>query len=131
MTDGQIFSILIVDDEQFVRHLLSSFLGSKYVCTTAENADQALAEMKSRHIDLVMTDIIMPGISGLELCDIVRHSYPQTRVLIVSALGDGPRREAARKSGAVDFLEKPFDLKQVLSAVDRALEHQPAVTDLS
>jgi DNA-binding NtrC family response regulator len=121
MNDKTAFSILIVDDEEFVRHLLSSFLGAKYDCLTAENAKQALATMERTHVDLVVTDIMMPGISGLELCDTVRQRYPQTRTVVISALGDAPSRQAARERGAFDFIEKPFDLNLILSVVDRAL----------
>jgi DNA-binding NtrC family response regulator len=121
MNDKTAFSILIVDDEEFVRHLLSSFLSAKYDCLTAENAKQALATLETNHVDLVVTDIMMPGISGLDLCDALRQRYPQTRAIVISALGDGPSREAARERGAFDFIEKPFDLNLILSVVDRAL----------
>jgi len=122
MTDERIYSVLIVDDERFVRQLLNSFLGSKYACSTAENGEQALQELKTRQIDLVMTDIKMPGMSGLELCDIVRRSYQQTQVVIISALADSARREAAQRCGAVEFIEKPFDLKHVLNTIERVLK---------
>jgi DNA-binding NtrC family response regulator len=130
MTDRQNFSILIVDDEEFVRHLLTSFLGSIYDCIAAENAEVALVEMKTRSVDLVLTDVTMPGISGLELCDILRQSHPQTPVLILSALGDGSRKRAALEHGAFDFIEKPFDLTRLLNVVNQALQSdgsQPTV----
>lgn len=126
MIDRPSFSILIVDDEEFVRHLLSSFLGTRHKCLTAASAVQALETLESNQVDLVMTDIMMPGISGLELCDIVRQFHPQTQIVIISALGDGGNRAAAKERGAFEFIEKPFDLNVLLSIVDRAMEAREA-----
>jgi len=121
MTESRSLSILIVDDEEFVRRLLTTLLSAKYRCVSASNANEALAEMETAPFDLVVTDIMMPGITGLELCEKVRKLYPHTQIVIISALADSGNREAARQRGAVGFIEKPFDLSLVQKVVDAAL----------
>jgi YesN/AraC family two-component response regulator len=117
----QVFSILIVDDEEYVRQLLVSCLGSDYCCCAADNAEQAIEHLESKQFDLVMTDITMPGISGLELCRMLRESHPRTPVLIISGLQGEAYKDQALKYGARGFIEKPFDLVNLVSLVDETL----------
>ncbi|MGH9760767.1 MAG: response regulator [Blastocatellia bacterium] len=119
----QAFSILIVDDEEYVRQLLVSCLGSTYSCLAADNAEQAIEHLGNQQFDLVVTDITMPGISGLELCKMLRESHPGTPVLIISGLQGEVYRDQALKHGARGFIEKPFDLGNLMTLVDHTL-HQ-------
>ncbi|HYL98466.1 MAG TPA: response regulator [Blastocatellia bacterium] len=117
----QAFSILIVDDEEYVRQLLVSCLGSTYICCAADNAEQAIERLESNEFDLVVTDITMPGISGLELCKILGESHPSTPVLIISGLRGESYRDQAIRLGARGFIEKPFDLGLLMNLVDQTL----------
>lgn len=115
-------SILIVDDEQMVRELLVSCLEDSYSCYTANNAVDALSCLKSRTFDLVVTDITMPGLSGLDFCRMLRDRYPSTAVLVISGLHADQYREEALASGALGLIQKPFDLTSLMNTVDQALK---------
>jgi len=116
-------SILIVDDEQSVRELLALEL-SEYKCSLADSADGAIKLMATNSFDLVLSDITMPGPSGLELCAFIRKNYPGTVVVMVSAMNDIQYAIEAMRHGAFDYVVKPFQLMQVSFSVERALHHQ-------
>lgn len=115
--------ILIVDDESAIRNLLKSILCGEYECTTAESAETALAYLKDETFDLVISDIRMGGMSGIELISRVVASSPDTVVMMISGNQtlDGPIE--AIRNGAFDYIKKPFDIDQVEIAVGRAIRH--------
>jgi DNA-binding NtrC family response regulator len=114
--------LLVVDDDDVIRDTLYELLSENYVCHTAETADQALAKLKTDTYDVVLTDISMPGLSGLELLGHVRQLYPNTPVIIISGISDRAHAEGLIKIGAFDYLLKPFRLEVVESSVTRAIE---------
>jgi response regulator RpfG family c-di-GMP phosphodiesterase len=114
-------SILIVDDESSIRVLLAGFLGDRWQCTTASSADEAIQLLGNSAFDLIVTDINMPGRSGLDLCKNVRQNYPAVDVIVISALSDINHAIQAMRSGAVDYITKPFSLDQVNKAIEAAL----------
>ncbi|HWP42887.1 MAG TPA: HD domain-containing phosphohydrolase [Blastocatellia bacterium] len=120
-------SILIVDDEEPIRRLLSVYLSDAYTCVTASSADEAAALISSSFFNLVLTDITMPGASGLELCQLIQKTSPETVTVMVSGMTDIQYAIEAMRQGAFDYITKPFDLQQVLMAVDRALRYQALV----
>ncbi|MGH9760639.1 MAG: response regulator transcription factor, partial [Blastocatellia bacterium] len=79
-------SLLIVDDEEPIRKLLSSALGGVYNCVTTESAEEATKLLGAMSFNLVITDIRMPGASGLELCQLVNKTCPETVPLVVSGM---------------------------------------------
>lgn len=117
-------SILIVDDEKAVRDLLTLELDTEYTCTSATSAREAMKLLASDSFELVLSDIAMPGGSGLELCEFVRRSYPNTVVVMVSGLNDIQDAIEAMRQGAFDYVVKPFELFQMFVVVERALRHQ-------
>ena len=117
-------SILIVDDDEQLRWLLAKCLGCYYTCVTAGSADEASQMLGSTHFDLVITEIRMPGTSGLELCQFVSKTCPDTAVLLISEPCDAPAGLQALDCGACDYVLKPLDLAQVLESVERALQQQ-------
>ncbi|HJQ23602.1 MAG TPA: HD domain-containing phosphohydrolase [Blastocatellia bacterium] len=127
MASKKDISILIVDDEEPIRRLLAMYLADDYCCVTAAGADEATALLAERTFNLVMTDITMPGTSGIELCQYVHKAFPETVVVMVSGLTDIHFAIEAMRHGAFDYVTKPFDLTQVLLAVDRALRYQALV----
>jgi DNA-binding NtrC family response regulator len=117
-------SILIVDDEEVIRELLKIYLGDTYDCSTVGSAEDAIERLESRSFDLVVTDITLPGLSGLELCGMVKASHPQTAVVVVSALTASHFARKAKQQGAYQFIQKPFDLADLGRVVGDALHHQ-------
>jgi response regulator RpfG family c-di-GMP phosphodiesterase len=117
-------SILIIDDEEPIRRLLALYLSDEYTCVTAASADEATALMAGSSFNLVMTDITMPGTSGIELCQYIHQAYPETVVIMVSGMTDINYAIEAMRHGAFDYVVKPFDLSHVLMAIDRGLRYQ-------
>ncbi len=117
--------ILIVDDEPLILELLSRALGGAgYRCTAVENGDAALARLRSEEYDLLLADIMMPGMNGVDLMTEARCLYPDLAVILVTSVMDIDVAVESLKQGACDYLTKPFDLDQVLISVDRALERR-------
>ena len=115
--------ILIVDDEEMVRRLLHQKLSQEgYSCEEAGNADQALDKLRSNAVGLVILDIKMPGKSGVELLPEIKANYPDTAVIMATAITDTSTAIQCMKEGAYDYITKPFSLDEVILSVDRALE---------
>jgi response regulator RpfG family c-di-GMP phosphodiesterase len=120
-------SILIIDDEEPIRRLLALYLSDEYTCVTAASADEATELMAGSSFNLVMTDITMPGTSGIELCQYIHRAYPETVVIMVSGMTDINYAVEAMRHGAFDYVVKPFDLAHVLMAVERGFRYQVLV----
>lgn len=90
------------------------------------NGFDCLTDLSSNHCDLLITDVRMPGMDGVTLLRQVKDSYPWLPVLIITGYGDIPLARKAFKSGAADFIEKPFTIENLMSAVEAAmrLNHQ-------
>jgi response regulator RpfG family c-di-GMP phosphodiesterase len=128
MGDNKKISVLIIDDEEPIRRLLAMYLSEEYTCLTAASADEATELLTSGPFNLVITDIAMPGTSGIELTQYIRRAYPDTVVIMVSGMSDINYAIDAMRHGAFDYLTKPFDLSQVMMAVDRALRYQALIS---
>ncbi len=116
-------AILIVDDDPAVRDVLYDLFSDEHMCHAAATAEQALAYLGEQNYDAVLTDISMPGLSGLELLTHLRQEQPDTPVIVVSGIGDRTHAEGLTRLGAFDFILKPFRLEAVEQSVGRALEH--------
>jgi putative nucleotidyltransferase with HDIG domain len=115
--------ILIVDDEADITEILSDLLGGEYECQTANSAEAALERLGENDFQLVVSDITMPGMSGLEMIPLVKEVSPNTVVVMISGMQTVESAIGALRLGAFDYLMKPFDLRQVEAVVKRALEH--------
>lgn len=122
-------SILIVDDDEVIRGLLSASLDPAYWCATAGSAEEALRLLESGAFNVVLTDITMPGGTGIELCRRIHQVAPRTVVVIISAMTDIQFAVDAMREGAFDYITKPFDLARVMASVERALRFQQAMED--
>ncbi|HYX31170.1 MAG TPA: EAL domain-containing protein [Pyrinomonadaceae bacterium] len=122
-------SILIIDDEQPVRLLLVALLSDDYLCLEAGSAEEALAVLEERTFDLVLSDINMSGITGLELVPRIHERAPDTVVVMISGQHDIDSAIQSMRAGAFDYITKPLELRQVQSAVARALEHRTLLAD--
>lgn len=116
--------ILIVDDEPHVRNILREILGGNQECVEAGSAEEALARLQTETFNLVISDIQMSGISGLEMIPRIVELAPDTTIIMISGLQNIESAIKAMRAGAFDYITKPFDLDHVEAIVIRALEHQ-------
>ncbi|MDD3518614.1 MAG: sigma-54 dependent transcriptional regulator [Chromatiales bacterium] len=122
---GAAFSILVVDDEPGMRNFLKRSLEKHYsVVETAESAEEAEAICHSRHFDLIISDIRLPGISGVRWVQDLRDQGGTMTVIFITAHADLDTAIAALRAGAADFILKPFRVDQLLAAVDRCFQQQ-------
>ena len=119
--------ILIVDDEREITEILADLLSEDYECLKAGSAEQALDSLRTGEFQLVISDITMPGMSGLDMIPHVKQLSPDTVVVMISGMQTVESAIGALRLGAFDYLMKPFDLRQVEAVVKRALEHHELV----
>ncbi len=115
--------ILVVDDEQSMQEFLEIFLRREgYDVVTAGHVDAAIAHLEADEIDLLITDMQMPGRSGLDLILAAREVSPETIAIVVTAFGTTDSAIAAMKEGAYDYLTKPFKVDELRLVIEKALE---------
>jgi len=115
--------VLIVDDELTARKLLATMLKEAGVpCRTAASGEEALGVLETEAVDAILTDLKMPGISGMELLAKIRGKYPYLAFLMVTGEDDLRVGIEAMKKGAEDYLVKPLQIDLVLASLERALE---------
>ena len=114
-------SILIVDDEEIIRELLYERVTYKGAvrADTAENGFAAVEKLKQDSFDVVLSDICMPGMGGIDLLKAVKEHWPETAVIMMSGYADMSDTIGALRHGAIDFLEKPFEMAKVIEAIQR------------
>jgi CheY-like chemotaxis protein/predicted regulator of Ras-like GTPase activity (Roadblock/LC7/MglB family) len=118
-------SILVVDDEESMVFSIQDYLSSYAECLGATSYDDAIAILKdNERISLVISDIRMPGKDGFNLLMWLRENRPQAKVVMITAYGSPSVRALAKQKGAVMYLEKPLDLKQLLQLVRQIMEHK-------
>ncbi len=120
-------SILIVDDEKPIRELLGEMLSTEYSCITSESAEAALEEFRNGKFDLVLSDVNMSGMSGVEMVPRIHNLSPDTVVMLITGAASVETAIDAMRVGVFDYVRKPFDIDQVIAAVGRALEHQKSL----
>ena len=116
--------VLIVDDQSAIRDVLCGILCESYTCLTAGSAEEALAVLREQNIDLLLSDIKMGGMSGLEMIPHVLKSSPDTVIVMISGEQTIDSAIKALRLGAFDYITKPFDLEHVNASVDRAFDHR-------
>ncbi len=115
-------TVLIVDDEASQRKLLGGFLQSRgFRVTEAESGEAALESVRSSAPDMVLLDVRLPGMSGIDVLSEIRQFAPELPVLLITAYADLRQAVAAMKSGADDYLSKPIDLEELESAITDTL----------
>ncbi|PYS24864.1 MAG: diguanylate cyclase [Acidobacteria bacterium] len=121
-------SILIIDDVEQIRRLLGELL-TDHECVFAASAEDAWSVLQTRVFDLVLSDINMPGMSGLDLVPQILERSPDTVVVMISGEPGIESAIEALRAGAFDYISKPIDILHVQAAVDRALGHHRLLAD--
>lgn len=122
--------ILVVDDERFIRNTIKDILEhEKYIVDVAENATQAFEKAKTKHYDLILTDIVMPGVNGIGLLEKLKEDGFESPIMIMSAHGNIEIAVECIKKGAFDFLEKPLDLNRLLVSTRNALDKNKLIKE--
>lgn len=114
-------SILIVEDDEAVREVLYDLFAHWRVCHVAGTAEAALGYMEEENYDVILTDISMPGLSGVELLGRVRRERPDVAVIVITGIDDRAHAAGLLKLGAAGYLTKPFRIEEVEREVERAM----------
>lgn len=120
-------SILVVDDDPTFRQgLRASLKASGYEVEAARNAQDALRHVRQRPVDIVLLDINMPGLSGVEACRRIRAAAPQTGILMLTVLDSEADKVRALEAGADDYVTKPFRLRELIARLRAVLRRTGA-----
>jgi response regulator RpfG family c-di-GMP phosphodiesterase len=115
--------ILVVDDEKLIRDVLADFLSLEgYVVETADNGASALTELDRIAYDMVISDLKMPKVGGIELLRSIAQNHPQTLTVIMTGFGTVETAIDAMKQGAYDYILKPFKVEEIVRIVQRGIE---------
>ena len=115
-------SILVVDDDQNIRKVLRELLDKEgFNVLTASDVDKALPFIDAQDLDLIVTDLKMPGKSGMDLLTLCHERRPAVPVIMITAFGNVEAAVAAMKKGAYDFITKPFDENELLNVIEKAI----------
>lgn len=124
-------NILVVDDELGPRESMRMILKPYYNVITADSGETALNVVKKKPIDIITLDLKMPGLSGLEVLREVRNLSPETEIIIVTGFGTLQTATEAMKYGVANFVTKPFDVSDIISAVEKSIEKKRFNTKLN
>lgn len=125
-------SILVVEDKDSLRRMLADALVAKgHEVEVARNGNSAIEKSKENRYDLVLTDLRLPEMDGLQVLDAVKENNPETQVIVMTAYGTVETAVEAMRKGAYDFLTKPFDPDHLSVLIDRALENRRLLAENS
>lgn len=115
--------ILVIDDNAEIRKLIKASLGSKYQFSEADSAADASIRLEQERPDLILLDIMMPGINGLDWCKLIRrwYQYNDIKIILVSALNQQHEIMEGLQAGADGYITKPFSPSHLLSEIERVL----------
>jgi DNA-binding NtrC family response regulator len=121
-------SVLIVEDDDESRKMMCTLLETVFdlglVASSASSAEEAMKKMEACRFHLVIADINLPGVSGLELCELIQQTYPITPVIIVSAMSEIRYAIEAIRRRAFDYLVKPINVPMLKESIERAMKYQ-------
>ncbi|OGR08249.1 MAG: hypothetical protein A2511_14725 [Deltaproteobacteria bacterium RIFOXYD12_FULL_50_9] len=112
--------ILVVDDDKNILELLKGLLGlSGYCCTTAPDAETALNLLKITRFSVMLTDVAMPGMNGIELTRKASLAHPEMPIIVMTGFVDKYTSDESIKAGAADFIAKPFSITEIKARIER------------
>jgi len=120
-------TILIVDDDDAIRAILYDLLSDKYECNTASTAEEALQYIAVETYDALLTDIAMPGLTGLELLKKIQEHDSATPVILISGNGSEQDLQDLEALGVFAYVTKPFDLNEIEQVVEWAVTKSQSV----
>jgi CheY-like chemotaxis protein len=116
------YKILVVEDEKVVIYSAQKILRPEgFVVDSVSGVDEALRKIEMNHYELILTDLMLPRISGLELTEIVNREYPEIPIIVITGYATWENAVQCLKLGAFDFIPKPFAYEELLSVVYRAV----------
>lgn len=128
--DSSNYRLLVVDDDSGMRVMLSDHLTSLgFQVTSARSGDDAVERLKSEHFDIVLTDLVMPGMDGMAVLHAARQSNSQVHVVVMTGYSSLKTAVDSVRSGAFDYLTKPFELVQIEIIVNRILENRRLIAE--
>ena len=120
-----VFKILVAEDEEItLKHLVSTLQKEGYEVTGVDNGRKALESMEKENFDLLVADIKMPGLTGIELLEKIKEKDIETEVIVITGYGSIDSAVTAMKKGAYDYITKPFDLDVLLLIVKKIFEEK-------
>lgn len=123
-------TILVVEDEPDILSLLNEhFTAEGYMVLTSSTGTDAIVQAKLKHPDIILLDVMMPGMNGFDVCNILRD-IPETRetpIIFLTAVSETPRKVMGLRLGATDYVTKPFDLRELTARVEVALRKHTEV----
>lgn len=123
------YTILAIDDEKDMLKTLQNILKKQYNLLTTKSAKEALKIIQEQNIDLVLLDIRMPEMDGVEVLKQIRATFPNLETVMVTASKDVATAVEAMKLGAFDYIAKPFEVKELLTVIEKALEKRSLVRE--
>jgi len=131
MDNSGVATILVVDDDELVRKTLSVLVSSLgYHCHLASDGVEAIKVLKSSKCDLVLSDVIMPNMDGMELLKYIIRHHPETDVIIATGYNERASYADVIRAGAIDFIKKPIDQSELEAKLARALRERSMVRKL-
>lgn len=125
LPESKPLKILAVDDDPLIREVLQeALIDFGYEVTTAENGEKALQSLKTERFKLVMSDVAMPGINGVELAERISAIHPDMPIILITGYGNVDMAKNALQRGASDFLIKPFNVQELPIIITRNLERR-------
>ena len=125
-------SVLVVDDEKRIRDVCLKMLTEEgHEVAGAETAEAGMQMVKNRHFDIILLDLMMPGISGMDALVQIRAAHPDTVVIVITGYATLEHSIEAMKNGAFDFLSKPFSPGDLLIVINRAVDHIRTLKDIA
>ncbi|PKP34200.1 MAG: hypothetical protein CVU00_07895 [Bacteroidetes bacterium HGW-Bacteroidetes-17] len=123
--------ILIVDDEASMRRNIVDLLSMKgYSLLEAKTGEEAIDMIENTTLDILILDINLPNMSGLEVLKLTKNNYPELPCIMLTAYGTSEKAIEAMKLGAFDYMEKPFELEEFIMIIERALKHSELLKEL-
>ena len=124
--------ILVVDDEAIARENLTHVLSQEgYETIDVETGDLALHELKKCEYEIVLTDLMLPGMNGIEILDYIKTEHPETQVIVITGHATIPTAVSAIQKGAHSYIAKPFNLAELRMQVRNALEQRSLSVEVS
>lgn len=124
--------LLVIDDEKVIREGCREVLTPEgFDVVLAENGEQGLKMIEEEHFDVILLDLMMPGLSGFDVLSNVKEFHPDTAIIIITGYATVEHSIEAMKKGAFDFIPKPFSPDQLRVVVSKAIEHTGALKDIA